>query len=233
MGNKRRKWQPVEIDAAMDLRLQNWGDWRRREDARPRTTCGSVEGRYRPPREFGADVESVARSPWRPIIDEADGALVDRVLRNPWFPVDEFAFLRAHYVLRAPPSLIMRTIGGRRGEYQARLARAVIIARNRMQVVEVRRASSVAGLLPPTLRAPSADAPGVSRRRADDAGLSATRRLVGVDSARAAEQLAQSHDRRFGVDWSRGVESTVMVAGRLEAGVLTIDGWAEFPASGE
>lgn len=154
---KRRRWMPAQVDGSTDLRLQNWGDWRRREDARRTSSCASVEGRYRPPREFGSDVESVSRSPWRPTVDVEDGALVDRVLRHPWFPVAEFAFLRAHYVLRAPPALIMRTLAARRGEFDARLARAVTIARNRLAVVDSRRAAAV--MVGPARAAPTERAP--------------------------------------------------------------------------
>lgn len=138
----RAKWQPVEIDQAMDMRLQNWGDWRAREESPKRTHCASIEGRYRAPRAVGDDVDSVTRSPWRPLIDEVDAAFLDRVIKNPWFPQNEYAFLRAHYVLRAKRELVMRTIGQRRGDYLPYLARAVIIARNRVTVVEVQRAAA-------------------------------------------------------------------------------------------
>jgi hypothetical protein len=139
----RAKWRPVEIDAAMDSRLQNWGDWRAREESPRRTHCASIEGRYRAPRAVGDDVDSVTRSPWRPVIDDADAAFIDRVVKNPWFPEREYAFLRAHYVLRAKRELVMRTIGQRRGDYIPFLARAVIMARNRVSVVEARRAAVV------------------------------------------------------------------------------------------
>jgi len=140
----RTKWQPVEIDQAMDLRLQNWGDWRGREESPRRTHCGSIEGRYRAPRAVGDDVDSVTRSPWRPLIDEADASLIDRVVKNPWFPEREYAFLRAHYVLRARRELVMRTIGQRRGDYLPYLARAVAMARNRLGIVEARHAAAAA-----------------------------------------------------------------------------------------
>ncbi len=140
----RAKWQPVEIDAAMDSRLQNWGDWRAREESPRRTHCASIEGRYRAPRAVGDDVDSVTRSPWRPVIDDADAAFIDRVVKNPWFPEREYAFLRAHYVLRAKRELVMRTIGQRRGDYIPFLARAVIMARNRVAVVEGKRALAAA-----------------------------------------------------------------------------------------
>ncbi len=139
----RAKWLPVEIDQAMDIRLQNWGDWRAREESPRRTHCASIEGRYRAPRAVGDDVDSVTRSPWRPQIDEADASLIDRVIKNPWFPEREYAFLRAHYVLRAKRELVMRTIGQRRGDYLPYLARAVIMARNRVAVVEARHAAAI------------------------------------------------------------------------------------------
>lgn len=140
----RAKWRPVEIDAAMDSRLQNWGDWRAREESPRRTHCASIEGRYRAPRAVGDDVDSVTRSPWRPVIDDADAAFIDRVVKNPWFPEREYAFLRAHYVLRAKRELVMRTIGQRRGDYIPFLARAVIMARNRVAVVEGKRLAASA-----------------------------------------------------------------------------------------
>mgnify|MGYP000293479176 CR=1 FL=1 len=139
----RPKWLPVEIDQAMDMRLQNWGDWRAREESPRRTHCASIEGRYRAPRAVGDDVDSVTRSPWRPLIDEADASFLDRVIKNPWFPEREYAFLRAHYVLRAKRELVMRTIGQRRGDYLPFLARAVIMARNRLAVVEARHAAAI------------------------------------------------------------------------------------------
>ena len=143
----RPKWLPVEIDQAMDMRLQNWGDWRAREESPRRTHCASIEGRYRAPRAVGDDVDSVTRSPWRPLIDEADASLIDRVIKNPWFPEREYAFLRAHYVLRAKRELVMRTIGQRRGDYLPFLARAVIMARNRLAVVEARQAAAISPAL--------------------------------------------------------------------------------------
>ena len=139
----RAKWLPVEIDQAMDIRLQNWGDWRAREESPRRTHCASIEGRYRAPRAVGDDVDSVTRSPWRPQIDEADASFIDRVLNHQWFPKDEFAFLRAHYMLRAKRELIMRTMGKRRGDYLPYLARAVAIACNRVSKVEARHAAAI------------------------------------------------------------------------------------------
>jgi len=135
----RTKWQPVVVNAVMDGRLQNWGDWRSREESPKRSHCASIEGRYRAPRAVGDDVDSVTRSPWRPLIDEADASMIDRVIKNPWFPESEYAFLYAHYVLRASRELVMRTIGQRRGDYLPYLARAVIMARNRVAVIEARR----------------------------------------------------------------------------------------------
>lgn len=167
---RKRKWLPVEIDSVLDQRLQNWGDWRRREEAPVRTRCRSIEGRYRPPREAGSDVESETRSAWRPEIDEADGSFLDRVMRSPWFPQAEYAFLRAHYVLRAPPALILRTIGARRGDYRLLHARAVVIIGNRLTVVESRRYSAAHNSMAASSLRPESDDGG---RRAGPASQTA------------------------------------------------------------
>ena len=124
------------LDRLTHERLINWGRCVRSGMGTSAGRCYSIEGLYdrtsddELPRD--SEGEEARRRPSIPP-DPHDGAVIERTVCAPSFPHTERELLRLHYVVRVRSERTCRRLGIRFLDYDERVARAVLVVRNRLE----------------------------------------------------------------------------------------------------
>lgn len=125
----------VSLDRFTHDRLRNWA--RVMRDTWSRGHCRSIEWRY--DRRSDPDIPKASgdlAARRRPIeVDIEDAWTVDRAIRGQTFPRRERALIESHYLHQHPYQRTCRVLSIPFRHYDVSVARAVLIVRNRLEVL--------------------------------------------------------------------------------------------------